>query len=74
MITIEIKGPRGEGKTTTAIAIMRLLRELKQEVKIQGSRAERDRVEQYAKEPMSQQAKSFRERRKFLIVDLQPQE
>jgi ABC-type dipeptide/oligopeptide/nickel transport system ATPase subunit len=69
MITIEIKGPAGEGKTTTAIAIMRLLRDLKQEVKLQGSRAERDRIEQYAKEPASQQAKQFKEKRKFLVID-----
>ncbi len=72
MITIRIEGLPSEGRTTTAIAIMRMLRDLNQEVKLQCARAERDRIEKHAKEPMSQQAKAFSERKKFLIIDIQP--
>ncbi len=72
MITIKIEGPPSEGRTTTAIAIMRMLRDMNQEVKIQCARAERERIEKHSKQSMPQQAKSFRERRKFLIVDIQP--
>ncbi len=75
MITIRIEGPRGSGKTTTAIAIARLLRDLKQEVKIQCHRCTKESVDNYVKEPMSKQFRHFTLKHKFLIVDLhEPQE
>jgi tRNA uridine 5-carbamoylmethylation protein Kti12 len=70
MITIRIEGPPGEGKTQTAIAIMRLLRDMKQEVKYQGRRYAKEAVDEFVKEPLPVQAKEFKLKRKFLVVDM----
>jgi molybdopterin-guanine dinucleotide biosynthesis protein len=67
MITITVNGPRGSGKTATAVAITRLLREKGQRVRYLGhSRHEERNIEHVIAEELDP---AFTLPRDFVVCD-----